>query len=129
MAHDITMYRGDTFEFDVVLAKELGGYYDLEDATVYCTVKTAVDGDQAWQKSGTEGGVTDGITFNTPATDGVVHIVFEADDSQTETVRDYKWDVEFQLSSGEVITVPRTEAGVPELGDLHLIGEVTRPAP
>jgi hypothetical protein len=128
MAHDIYMYRGDTYEFDVTVAKEAGGFYDLTGATCLCTVRTTVDGDQEWQKSGTQGGVTDGIEFNSPATDGVMHIVFEAEDSDAATVRDYKWDVEIQLASGEVITVPRNTAMQPELGDLHLIGEVTRPA-
>ena len=87
----IEIIKGDTLPIKTSLKNGEGQAIDIEDIkTIYCTFKKYGYGEPIFQKT----------LEDMEYTDGVLHIVFESEDTQNLNAGDYVFDIEVTLISG-----------------------------
>lgn len=130
----LRIYRGDTLPRTFTLTDFDGAALNLTGASATFSVKTDVGaGSYIFQKTGTQGGASSGITFPSP-TLGKLTVEIVPADTQSVTPGNYVWDLQVTLASGRVHTFPRDSSGDPVTivptgsnGVFVVYSEVTRP--
>lgn len=128
----LRVYRGDTLVRTFTLTDFGGTALNLTAASATFSVKaTLAAGTYVFQKTGTQGGATSGITYPAP-TSGQLTVEVSPSDTQNQAVASYVWDLQVTLSSGRVYTFPRDTDGDPLVigtdgGIFVIMEEVTRP--
>lgn len=128
----LTVYRGDTLVRTFTLTDFNGTALNLTSASATFSVKTALSaGTYMFQRTGTQGGASSGITYPSPAS-GQLTVEVAPANTQTETPGTYVWDLQVTLSDGKVYTFPRNSDGDPldigtDGGVFIILAEVTRP--